>query len=298
VSETDPLRDPAPAASLPTRLAVGALRRLPVHALSRLAGRLAAWRLPGPLQRAEIRLFGGLVGVDWDEVRDPIEQFQTLQQFFTRALEPGVRPIDPAPDALVSPCDGSWGAAGRVESGMLLQLKGRPYSLADLLGDTAEARAYEGGAFATFYLSPRDYHRFHMPCDATPLRARYLPGHLFPVNAIGLHGVEGLFAENERIVATFVAPGGTSLCLVAVGATMVGKVHVDFDDLTTQAGGRREERVYPDARRYAKGEEWGRFEFGSTLVLVAKPGALRVDAEEPGSPLRLGARIGSIGAAG
>ena len=277
-----------------TRLAAAVLRRLPLHALSRMAGRVAGWRLPGPLQRAEIRLFGALVGVDWDEVRDPIESFPTLQDFFTRALKPGVRPIDPAPEAVVSPCDGFWGAAGRVEAGTLLQMKGRPYALAALLGDAGEAQAFEGGAFATLYLSPRDYHCFHMPCAARPVQARYLPGALFPVNAIGVEGVDGLFAENERIAATFALPGGGSLCLVAVGATLVGKVHVDFDDLTTRAGGRPALRRYANAPLLEKGARWGRFEFGSTLVLLATPDALTLEPEEPGRVLRLGRRIGTL----
>lgn len=272
---------------------MAALRRLPVHALSRLAGRVAGWPLPGPLQRAEIRLFGRLVGVDFSEVRDPIGRFTTLQDFFTRALQPGVRPVDPAPDAVVAPCDGVWGASGVVEQGTLLQLKGRPYSLAALLGDEQQARRFEGGPFATFYLSPRDYHRFHMPVDARPVHARYLPGGLFPVNSIGLRGVDGLFAENERVVTTFALPSGGRLAIAAVGATLVGKVRVAFDDLTTQAGARAE-RHYADLPTYAKGEEWGRFEFGSSLVMVAGADTLGLDARPAGAPLRLATRIGSL----
>lgn len=273
---------------------MAALRRLPLNTLSRAAGRVAGLRLPGPLQRAEIRLFAALVGVDWSEVRDPLESFPTLQHFFTRALQPGARPMDPDPAAVVAPCDGFWGASGTVEAGRLLQVKGRPYSLAALLGDEAWAGAFEGGPFATFYLSPRDYHRFHMPCAATPVAARYLPGSLFPVNRIGVEGVPGLFAENERVVARFRPESGGELCIAAVGATLVGKVHVDFDDLTTQAGGRREERRYDDLRSRARGEGWGRFEFGSTLVLVASPDALALDPRPSGEPLRLGTRIGSL----
>jgi len=276
------------------RLALVALRRLPLNALSRIAGRVAGWRLPGPLQWTGIRLFGWLTGVDFQEVRDPLASFQTFQQFFTRALQPGVRPIDPAPEALVSPCDGAWGAAGTVQSGALLQLKGRPYSLARLLGDEAEAKRYEQGAFATLYLGPKDYHRFHMPCDATPLQARYLPGSLWPVNAIGLEGVDSLFAENERIVASFSLGGEHRLCIAAVGATLVGKVHIVFDDLTTQSGIEPVLHTYPAAAPLTKGQEWGRFEFGSTLVLLATPGTLTLDIAPPGSPLRLGSRIGSL----
>jgi phosphatidylserine decarboxylase len=282
-----------------SRVALAALRALPRNAVSRLAGRAAGWRLPGPLQRLEIRAFARAVGVDWNEVRDPIESFPTLQAFFTRRLKEGARPVHPAPDALVAPCDGFWGAAGIVERGTLMQLKGRPYSLAALLGDGAEAAPFEGGPFATFYLSPRDYHRFHTPCAGRIVRASHLPGTLWPVNRLGVEGVPGLFAENERLCAYFrVRPldeGGT-ICLVAIGATLVGKVRVEFDDLATDAPGAAiETRTYPEpGPGFEKGQEWGRFEFGSTLVLIATPGLLRIDACPPGSALRLGERIGTL----
>ena len=235
------------------------------------------------------------MGVDFGEVRDPIDAFPTLQDFFTRALREGARPIDPAPEAVVAPCDGAWGAAGTVRDGTLLQLKGRPYSLGDLLGSDAEAAAYEGGDFATLYLSPRDYHRFHMPCAARLLAAVHLPGSLWPVNRIGVEGVPGLFAENERICATFEIQPGRRIAIAAVGATLVGKVRVVFDDLCTGEGAEPRPRAYDDRGLvFAKGEEWGRFEFGSTLVLVATPGALRLDPAPPGTPLRLGTRIGTL----
>jgi phosphatidylserine decarboxylase len=283
--------------SLAERFALGALRELPLHALSRGAGWLASRALPAWLQRAEIRAFAALVGANLAEARDPVDAYPTLQDFFTRALADGARPVDPAPDALVAPCDGSWGAAGGVENGTLLQLKGRPYSLAALLGADADARRYEGGRYATFYLAPRDYHRFHAPCELQVARAVYLPGALWPVNRLGVEGVPGVFAENERICAHFALPGraGEPLCIAAVGATLVGKVRVCFDDLATQSGGAPALRSYGAAgRRLAKGEEWGRFEFGSTLVLLAAPGVLELDAKEPGTPLRLGTRIGSL----
>src|SRR5262245_57044181 len=131
--------------SLAERALLHALRELPVHALSRAAGRAAALRLPPWLQRAEIRAFAAAVGADLSEAALPVDGYATLLEFFTRELAPGARPIDPAADALVSPCDGRWGTAGRVEKGLLLQLKGRPYSLADLLGSVDDARNYEGG---------------------------------------------------------------------------------------------------------------------------------------------------------
>ena len=282
------------------RLALAGLRLLPKNAVSRLAGQAATLRLPAALQRWQIRVFARAVGVDLGEVRDPLESFGCLQDFFTRALRAGVRPIDTAPDAVVAPCDGSWGAAGTVTDGALLQVKRRPYSLADLLGDAAAAGSFAGGIYATFYLSPRDYHRFHMPCAACVGRATYIPGTLWPVNRIGVEGIDGLFAQNERLCAFFTVAGNAiDLCQVAVGATMVGKVRVTFDDLTTNIGeGRAVTRMYAEAPCLAKGEEWGRFEFGSTIVMIAAPGLMALDVQPPGTPLRLGTRIGQLLAEG
>ncbi|MBX3023543.1 phosphatidylserine decarboxylase [bacterium] len=278
------------------RIALALLRALPTHALSRGAGWLAARRLPRPLRAPAVRAFGRAVGVDFSEVAEPLEAFESVQAFFTRRLRDGVRPIDAAPDALVSPCDGAWGAAGRIEQGQLLQVKGRHYDCAALLGDAAAAARFEGGAFATLYLSPRDYHRFHAPCAGRVRRAVHIPGALWPVNRIGVEGIAGLFAVNERLCA-FLSVAGASeeLALVAVGATMVGKVRVTFDDLTTNRRTRAlEARGYGDGIPLAKGEEWGRFEFGSTIVLVAAPGLLTLDVQPPGTAVRLGQRIGTL----
>ncbi len=285
------------AGELGVRVAIAGIRGLPVRALSRLAGRVARQRLPRPVLRLMIRGFGRAVGVDFGEMRDPVESFETFQDFFVRRLRDGARPVDAGADAFVAPCDGAWGASGRIEGGSLLQLKGRPYSLAQLLGDDEAARRLEGGCFATFYLSPRDYHRFHAPCDVEVVAASHQPGTLWPVNSIGLRGVDGLFAENERICAWMRLAGATGappLCLVAVGATMVGCVKVEFDDLVTNRGAERPtHRQYTSPRRFTKGEEWGRFEFGSTLVLVAAPGSLELQMPAPGTALRQGERIGS-----
>jgi len=278
------------------RFALPALRLLPRNLISRAAGRFAAAHLPRPLVQAEIRLFARAVGIDLSELRDPLAAFDSLQAFFTRALRDGARNVDPARDALVSPCDGAFGESGIVREGQLLQLKGRPYGLRELLGSAEDAAAFEGGAYATLYLSPRDYHRFHAPCAARVERLTYLPGTLWPVNRIGLEGVDGLFAQNERICAFMRAtPGNARLCLVAVGATLVGKVRVTFDALETNRRGAREERrSYPGGIALAKAQEWGRFEFGSTLVLLAQPGAVELDPRPPGTPVRLGERIGRL----
>jgi phosphatidylserine decarboxylase len=284
----------------------GALRILltilPRNALSRGAGWLASIPLPGPIQRAEIRLFARLAGVDLSEAAEPIEAYRTVNDFFTRRLRAGVRPLAAAEDALVSPCDGAWGQSGRVEGGTLLQIKGRAYRVADLLCDAEMADRYEGGHYATFYLSPRDYHRFHTPAAGTIRRIDHCPGSLWPVNAIGLQGVDRLFARNERLCAyleLLLPPDGESpptLAMVAVGAMMVGSVRLSFDPLRTNVPGARLQRreLGREGPRFARGEEWGHFRFGSTIVLLTPPGAIEPEFRPSGHPVRLGERIGRI----
>lgn len=246
--------------------------------------------------RAQILLYGRMVGVDFSEVADPLDSFASFQEFFTRRLVDGMRPVDAGEDAFVAPCDGLWGESGAVRSGTLLQVKGRPYSLASLLGSAADAARFEGGSFATFYLAPRNYHRLHAPCDLRVLRARYLPGTLWPVNRLGAESIDGLFARNERICVFAQTPAGAPLCLVAVGALCVGSVRVDFDELATNARAARPElREYPaPGHAFAKGEEWGRFQLGSTLVALAARGVLALTPAEPGDPVRLGSRVGEL----
>lgn len=289
------------AAQIARRALIASLCALPRNAMSRLAGRAAGLTLPTRLREPLLGRFARSVGADLSETRDPLASFPSLQAFFTRELRPGARPIGARPDALVSPCDGAWGVCGRIASATALQLKGIPYSIGALLGAADAAREFEGGEYATLYLSPRDYHRFHAPCRARVERASYLPGSLWPVNRAGLEGVPGLFTRNERI-AVWLRPdepasAGSAgrLCVVAVGATMVGKVRLSFDDLETNRPGRGGRSVdYPEPPPHLeRGEEFGRFEFGSTLVLLAAPGLLRFDPGEAGRAVCLGRPIGS-----
>lgn len=287
------------------------LTLLPKNAMSRAMGRVTSMRLPGPIQRAEIRLFAAIAGVAIEEARDDVADFASLQQFFTRALRPGARPLEGDDNTLVSPCDGAWGESGTIESGTMMQVKGRAYRVADLLCDEDLATAYEGGRYATFYLSPRDYHRFHTPTAGRVTRVEYIPGALWPVNSIGLLGVDGLFAQNERLCAYLeLGPGegvgvqsgdsgpGSSLgiAMIAVGATMVGSVRLTFDEMRTNvANGSPERRDFAaNAPTFARGEEWGTFEFGSTIVMLTPPGEIELDSRATGTALRLGEAIGSV----
>jgi len=288
-------RAPGDALNGSSRVLLALLGVLPKNAMSRAMGWLASRRLPRPLQRLELALFVRLAGVDLGEVERPLDAFPTLQAFFTRTLRPGARPLAGGEDVLVSPCDGTWGASGTVEGGTLLQVKGRRYPVAALLGDPALAKSFEGGRYATLYLSPRDYHRFHTPAAGRITRLIYRPGALWPVNRIGLLGVDALFATNERIAALLeVDAGGPPLALVAVGATMVGSVQLSFDELATNRPGAsaQDRELGSDAPRFARGAEWGRFEFGSTLVLLLPPERFVLDPKPEGTPVRLGEAIG------
>ena len=283
--------------ALKDRVVISSLRVLPQHAMSHFAGVVAGMRPPKAVATLAVKAFGRTFGVDFDEVKAPLDSFPSVQSFFTRELKEGARPIDPAADSVVSPCDGAWGACGLIENDTAFQLKGRSYSVRMLLHDDEQAGLFDGGTFATLYLSPKDYHRFHTPVAGDVMGLRYIPGALWPVNAAGLSYVDGLFTRNERIVAWYrpKARAQSLVAMVAVGATMVGKVRVAFDDLTTNVRAPESTvRSYDPPIHLDKGAEWGRFEFGSTIVLLATKGTWDLEAEEAGSPLRLGRRIGRL----
>jgi len=274
---------------------------LPKNAMSRLMGRLAQSKLPAPLNRVLLAWFTKRYGLNLDEAVVPEGGFPSLQALFTRALKPGVRTIAPDDDAFVSPCDGAYGESGVIKNGLAFQVKGRPYTVADLLGDEALAKTFEGGDFVSLYLSPKDYHRFHAPATLSVRQAEYIPGQLWPVNAFAVEHIDKLFCINERIVA-YCETGRAEVefAIVAVGATMVGKVHTAFDpSLTTNEKAVAVTRHYEPAPRIEKGEEFGHFAFGSTLVVVVKKGVVELRFQTKGSPVLMGAKIGrffSIGA--
>ena len=253
---------------------------------SRVVGHLADARLPAPVLNRIIAAYVRAWKVRMDEVEVPSGGFRTLDEFFTRRLKAGARPLASLP--VVSPCDGRVVAEGPVEAGTLVQAKGLRYSLADLIGDEALAARLEGGRYVTIYLSPRDYHRVHVPLDGELLAWRHLPGALFTVAPGATLLVNNLLVRNERFVLAIRGVAGMEAALVMVGAANVGRITSVFCPATTNSGrdfgqGRCEPPV-----PIRQGQEAGAFHLGSTVVLVLRsPRPLR-PAVQVGQSLRMG----------
>jgi phosphatidylserine decarboxylase len=281
---------------LSDRMAVLPQYLLPKQALTRLGGAVAAAR-GGALTTALIRWFIARYGVNMAEAADPDPAaYANFNEFFTRALAPGARPIADA--ELVSPVDGAISQVGPIEGDAILQAKGHSYTVQALVGgDTDLARPFLGGHFATLYLSPKDYHRIHMPCTGRLRRMIHVPGELFSVNPVTARGVPGLFARNERVVCVFDASDGRPFVLVLVGATIVGSMATVWHGVVNppRTGTLRDWRYEGEqAVRLERGAEMGRFLLGSTVVLLLPPGPLAFDAGwQPGAAVRLGRPMAS-----
>lgn len=269
---------------------------LPKSALSRAVGALTRAPAPASLHQTAMRAFTRAYGVDMSEAELPLEGYARFADFFSRGLRSGARPIDPDPRAVVSPVDGVVSQVGRVEVGTCLQAKGIRYPLDRLLGDAGLARAFAGGgAFATFYLSPRDYHRIHAPMSGRVVSSRYLPGQFWPVNPATVRSKEALFCLNERLVTVLETDLGRC-AVVKVGATCVARIRVGYDDRLTHAGQEPGLRTYDPPPALLKGAELGRFEMGSTVILLFEPERVRWDGWlQPAATVRMGQRIGGAG---
>jgi phosphatidylserine decarboxylase len=273
-------------------LAIHALRLVPKNVLSRAAGALTRWRAPAPVRLAAMRAFARRYGIDLSEC-DDLAVFDTFGEFFARPLRPGLRPVAPGDDVVASPVDGVVSESGLVAQGRMIQAKGIDYGADALLGDAALAARFEGGAYATIYLSPRDYHRIHFPLAGTITGWRYVPGRLWPVNEASVRSVRGLFAVNERLVTVLATPLG-ACAVVAVGATVVGRVKAYYDPTvpyTNLRGARAAKRDYETPLPAEKGGELGAFEMGSTVILLFERERVRLDVAA-GLRLRVGEAIG------
>jgi phosphatidylserine decarboxylase len=267
---------------------------LPQHAISRLV--LAATRVRTPwFKNATIRGFLKLYRVDMSEAAetDPY-RYGSFNEFFTRALTAGARPIARDARAVASPADGCVSEVGSIEGDRLLQAKGRHYRLTELLAAQPWASRFEGGSFATIYLAPFNYHRVHMPLRGELKETVYVPGRLFSVNAVTAQHVPRLFARNERVLTLFDTAHG-QVALVMVGALNVGSMATVWAGDITPAARRVITRVPAAPTMLEKGAELGRFNMGSTVVLLFEPNRLRWDPQlRAGRAVRLGQLLGLL----
>lgn len=274
----------------PSRVVAASLRVLPRKRLSRALGELSRLRPPQPWLREAMRLYVQAYGVDLSEAEVPAAGFDSFDAFFTRRLKQGARTLDPDPDAVISPADGRIEAAGTLEAGATFRVKGSLYTAADLLEDVSLAARFDGGTYAIVYLSPKDYHRVHVPVDGRILSARHIGGTLFPVNAIGVRHISKLFARNERVVIVHDTSRHGTVASVMVGAIGVGRISVSFDnELVTNNGRPAGLRSYGvSGPELTRGAEMGVFHLGSTVVLFLEPGlGLRL-AKQAGDRVRMG----------
>ncbi len=278
------------------RLAVLPQYLMPKQAMTALAGKIASTR-GGAATTALIRWFVGRYGVDMNEALNPdIASYPTFNEFFTRALKLGARPLASAD--WISPVDGAISQFGAIERDQVFQAKGHRYSTTALVGGDAQlARQFDDGQFATLYLSPRDYHRIHMPCDGRLLRMIHVPGPLFSVNPTTARGVPGLFARNERVVCVFDSKDGPFV-LALVGATIVGSMSTVWHGVVNPPRVRqvREWRYEDKPLQLKQGDEMGRFLLGSTVVMLFPKGPMKFNASWlPNKPIRLGEAMASRG---
>lgn len=273
---------------------VSALSIVPKNAVSGWMGVFARMRLPGPLLRLVLRWYVWKYNVDLSEAAEPLESYRTFVEFFTRALKDGLRPIDPDTAAVTSPADGLIYACGTIVGDRIPQSENQHFSATELL---AGRSGYEGGSYAVIYLSPRDYHRVHTAKAGRVIGYQYAPGKLWPVFPGATRRIPFLFSRNERISVTLDTDAGL-LSLVMVGAFGVGRMRVVFDPIVSNAGGREviEREVVPPMQ-LAAGQEIGRFEMGSTVVLLFPPGQIHWTVA-PGQAVRVGERIGRANAPG
>ena len=260
-----------------------------------LAGKLAN-ALAGDLTTSVIRWFVGRYGVNMAEAANPdIAAYPTFNEFFTRPLRDGARPLAAAD--FICPVDGAISQFGAIERDQIFQAKGHSYSTTALVGGDRELAAqFEDGAFATLYLSPRDYHRIHMPCDGRLTRMIYVPGALFSVNPTTARGVPGLFARNERVVCVFDSPHGPFV-LTLVGATIVGSMATVWHGVVNPPRpGHLREWQYADRQiTFRQGDEMGRFLLGSTVVMLFPKGVMQFNPDwAPTRAVRLGEAMAKV----
>lgn len=278
------------------RAYIALLSLVPKAAMSRLLGAAARAAAPRRIHRAAVHAFARAYGVDADEADRPLAEYATFGEFFTRRLRPGARPVAPGEEVPVSPVDGTVYAVGVAHEGRLLQAKGVDYDVASLVAGAEAGRPFAGGAYATIYLAPRNYHRIHAPLGGRITGYAVVPGALWPVNPPAVRTVRGLFAQNERLITFLDTPLG-ACAVVKVGATCVGRIRACYDDVVTTHSPAARRHTYPSPLTVAKGDEIGVFEVGSTVIVLFERGRVVLDPQPAGAALRMGQAIGRRGTA-
>ena len=242
--------------------------------VSKMTGAFAKSRISRPL----IRRFAQIYRIEMEEVEKRLEEYASLNEFFPRRLKPGSRPVDPSPDALVSPVDAKITACGFVRDGQLLHIKGQDYTLHELLGGSPRIPQFLQGFFWVLYLSPRDYHRIHAPCAGEIVETEHLSGRVYPVNDTGLRLIRRVLSRNERLV-TYIRHDKGEVALVKVGALNVSSIRY----------------VEPRPDVLNRGDELAYFEFGSTVVLLTEDGTFEPRPDlYPGLSVKMGEKLGTL----
>ncbi|MDB4868347.1 MAG: psd [Cohnella sp.] len=261
----------------------GRMSRLLLRVMTELSSRKFVSRMAGTLAKSAysrrfIRRFADTYRIQVHEAEKKLEEYATLNEFFTRRLKPGSRTIDSAVESLVSPVDARIAACGPIRDGLLLQIKGQDYTLDELLNGSPRVAQYRHGYYWVLYLSPTDYHRIHSPCDGDVVETEHMPGRVYPVNEFGLTHMRKVLSRNERLV-TYIRHESGELAVVKVGALNVSSIRY----------------VDPLPKRLTRGEELAYFEFGSTVVLLTEDGTLdpRTDLNT-GDTVRMGEWLGTL----
>ncbi len=266
-------------------------------AYSALIGWTATQTVPPLLRPLAYRAFARAVGANLDEAELALDAYPSFGDFFARRLRNGARSIDPGRQAIISPCDGVVAANGTIDHGTLVQAKGRNYALAELLDSEPLAETFDGGTYATIYLSPRDYHRVHAPCAGTVRAYGYVPGALWPVNPRVVARRDGVFSRNERVVIELTCAELGAVALVMVGAAGVGNIVLhgqggeELSSASLRGAGARHRLDLDLAVK--RGDELGAFRLGSTVILVFRRGAAALTLSE-GQPVMFGESIGGV----
>ncbi len=262
---------------------------------SRVMGHLADIPLPKGVLKPVTHLYSLALGVDDSDTVYPDEAHFPFNRFFGRTLEKEARPIDPAPDALTSPCDGQIVAMGHIDSDdIAFSIKNSRYDVASLLGTDENVKMFNGGTYTVIYLHPRDYHRAHVPFDGSLTMTRHIPGSRFPVTSWCEKLVDNIYDKNERMVFMTKMAGSAHLAIVMVAALGVGNISTPFEPGVDNRQSICRERQFSPNISLKKGDELGAFLVGSTVVLISSNGSIELDERLEWGPIKMGQKIGKV----